>query len=234
MQLNPILACSVAVLASMMAGPLRCRAQYPEDFHQYTVDASGGWTGVHGADKQNFGAFPVYQVGGGIALVPRKKPETTYTNANNPTFSHRNVYMAGDFLYGESDFKGSLQQIINSNPQRPSLLSATAGTGRFYSTTLGPRIQYSWKVFSVYGQGGGGWLQRSLDLTGPSTEGAGLHPTNPSVFGQTGNSGALRLRAGIAGGVKGVRGFVELGFLQGFAINHGTMLGPILSGGVRW
>jgi hypothetical protein len=210
---------------AVTAAALPCYAQYPEDFHAYTFDASVGWAGVHGADRQNFGSFLVYQAGAGFAV---RGPESRGSKR------HWNAFITANFLYGQSTFKGSLQEIIESNPQMPSLLSANAGNGSFYSMTLGPRIQYSRRLFSVYGRGEGGWLRRSLDLTGPVTEGTALQPNNPSVFEQSGNSGALRLSGGVAVGAKGVRGFVEAGFLQGFAINHGTMLSPILSGGVRW
>jgi hypothetical protein len=226
------------VLLAATAGALSCYAQYPEDFRQYTFDAGVGYTGVHGTDGQNFGSFLTYQTGGGFSLMgkpPVPPYDKGYAKAYNPkVFRHWNVFVTGDFLYGQSKFKGSLQEIVSSNPQMPSLLSANAGTGKFYNLTAGPRIQYSWRLFSVYGQGEGGWLRRSLDLTGLVTEGTALQPTNPSVFSQSGNSGALRLRGGVSVGAKGVRGFVELGFLQGFAINHGTLLAPMISGGVRW
>jgi hypothetical protein len=230
---NAVLGC-VAVLVSLAAGAPLCRAQYPEDFHPYVVDAGAGWTGVRGADKRNFGAFGVYQAGGGFALTSAR-PEVPSDDAENPTVRHWNVFVKGEFMYGQSDLTElAVQQIINSNPQNPSLLSATTGKGKFYSTTLGPRVQYSRRWFSVYGQGGLGWLRRSIDLTGMTTAGTVLQPNSPLVFVRSGNSGALQGTLGIAAGGKGVRAFVDIGLLQGFAINHGTMLAPILSGGVRW
>jgi hypothetical protein len=214
-------------------GALSCLAQYPDDFHRYLFEGGVGYTGVRGSDAQNFNSFRFYQIGGGVAWKG-EKPEEHFTNAQNPDYRHWNVYVTGQFLWGEPSLKEPVSAVINSNPQNPSLLGATSGTGRFYSTTAGPRIQYSKSIFSIYGQVAGGWLRRSIDLTGPVSEGTTLQPTNPSVFGQSGNSGVLRLNAGVAAGAKGIRGFVELGLLQGFAINHGTMLAPMISGGARW
>jgi hypothetical protein len=226
------LGCSMAALVCLFSGSPPCRAQCAKDFRAFFLDASAGRTGIRGADQKNFGAFNIYQAGVGLAPAQPAVPDE---NGQCPPLRHWNLIIKGDFMYGQADLKGSpVQQVISSNPQNTSLLSATTGNGKFYSATLGPRVQHSWKVVSVYGQVGLGWLRRTIDLTGTITEGTVLQPNNPSVFVQSGNSGALRGTFGIAAGGKGVRAFVDIGLLQGFAINHGTLLAPMVSGGVRW
>jgi hypothetical protein len=213
-----------------------CRAQYPEDFHPYTFDVGYGGTGVHGRDGNNFQGFGVYQAGGGMALMG--KPTVQYDHGKHKSYRTWTVFGTVDFLYGSAKLRQGIQvqQIINSNPQSPALLSATNGEGKFYNLTAGPRLQvFPWQGYvNLYAQAEGGWLRRSVDLTGMPTEGTVLQPNNPAVFSQAGNSGAVRLRAGVATGLKGYHLFFEGGFLQGFGINHGTRLAAIWSGGLRW
>ena len=215
----------------LTAAAYPCRAQYPDERQTYFVDVSGGWTGVRKADSKNFGSFPVIQAGAG-KLLTTSDPEKP---GLYPDYRHWNIFLTGQFLWGESDLKqAALPVLINSNPQTPSLLSAQSGKGRFYSTTAGPRFQYSRDRWDIYGQVAGGWLRRSLELTGASTQGGALQPSSPSVFSRSANSGDIRATAGVAYGVKKLHVFAEIGMLAGFAVNHETMLAPILSGGVRW
>lgn len=232
MRSKAVLGFSTATLAFLAVGTPLCRAQYPDDVHPIILDAGAGKTSVQGADKRNFGSFVIYQAGAGILF--KSRPDISNGDSQAPT-RHWNAFFKGNFMYGQADLKPTaVQPIISANPQNPSLLAATAGSGKFYCATLGPGAQYSRGRVSLFGQAGFGWLRRSIDLTGATTEGTVLQPNNPSVFVQSGNSGAFRGSIGVAAGTKGVRAFVEAGLVQGFAINHGTMLAPMLSGGVRW
>jgi hypothetical protein len=231
---NAILCWASALILAALVFPCSCRAQYPADFHPYTFDASAGWTSIHGADRQSFSAFPIFQLGAGVAWN-REKPREYYPDAIHPDFRHFNVLVTGQVLFGNSDLKGQPASLFTTNPQNPTLLSATGGKGKFYAATAGPRFQYSGRWLSVYAQPSAGWLRRSIDLTGPSTEGGALQPNSPAVFHQAGSSGVVRVTGGLSVSVtKGLRLFGEIGLLQGLAINHGTMLAPILSGGARW
>ncbi len=225
---------NVLVLAALACGAVECRAQDSTDFHQYMVEGSVGYAPVRLADKNYFHGFPVIQVGAGRALTqPRLQPGL------DPQYTKWNVLLTGVFLYGKADLNGNALALVQTpgltNPSTPALLSVTGGHGKFYSAAAGPRLQYwySEKV-NFYGQLQVGWLRRSVDLTGTASEGGILQPGSPAVFEKATNSGVGRLTVGVAAGSKNVRGFAEVGFLQGFGINHETRLWPILSGGIRW
>jgi hypothetical protein len=145
-QLRRMRGYATLMLLAVTAAAVPSYAQYPEDFHPYTFDASIGWPGVDGADRQNFGSFRVHQAGAGFAVIGKNKRDS-----QDSQFRHWNLFMTGDFPYGSSKFTRSLQEIVDSNPQMPSLLSANAGTGKFFSVTLGPRSQYSWRRWGVWG-----------------------------------------------------------------------------------
>jgi len=227
------------MLVTLAAGALPCWAQYPEDYHPYSLEAGGGEAWVMGADKANFEKLTVFQAGGSIALPGwgAKPPRRYNHDISKPMYRRWNVFARAELLYGRAGIgEEAVQQIIESNPQTPSLLSATGGEAKFYSATLGPRVQYSRERFNLYFQAGFGWFKRSIGLTGVATEGSVLQPNNQSVFGQGGTPG------GAGGGVgadceiprlRGVRIFGEFGLLQGLAINHSTRLAP-LSFGLRW
>src|ERR1035437_7745811 len=80
-------------------------------------------------------------------------------------------FMVGLLCTSSASITGSLSHPAGGRPSHPIL--PASGSVRAY-------------VF-----GGYGWLQRSLDFTGASTQGSLLQPTNSGVFGSGGNSGAF-------------------------------------------
>jgi hypothetical protein len=147
--------------------------------------------------------------------------------------------LKGNFNFDQSDIKSSaLQQAILLNPQNTSLLSATSGKAKFYFTTLDPTVRIAMAGhFSAYFLGGFGWLRRTIEFTGVSSQGGLLQPNGPAVFGPSGNSGVVDAGAGIDRGLKrdggGFKIYIEARVIHGLANNSGTTLIP-LSAGVRW
>jgi hypothetical protein len=229
------LALTLTVVDASAQDPSDKSSDWPGKLSSVTYDLSFGKTGMHGADQKNFGWFFVYQAG--IAKKLSTAPQEEQHGSLEPNYHHWSVYLGSDFLYGGPRFKGSLAATQNMNPQTPVLLSATGGNGGFYSVTAGPRVQLLLPlpkvVVHLYGRAEGGWLRRSLDLTGPITEGSALQPNNPSVYRQASNSGALRISGGLAVGKKHAV-FADFGVVRGFAINHGSILWPMFSAGFRF
>jgi hypothetical protein len=220
-----VFVCAVAICGVSQ----ECLAQ-----HLYTVEAAAGTALISGKDAnadidgqstRTLVRGLYWRLGGGFAATP---PGRRYS-----------LFINGSFMYDRSGMTAvAVREAVVSNPQNVSLLAATSGKARFYSAMLEPTLRFpASSCVRGYVFGGFGWLQRSLDFNGTSTQGSLLQPTSPGVFGTGGNSGAFDVGGGLDGeltrGGAGPRVFVEVRYLRGTGLNGGTALIP-LSAGFRW
>ena len=223
--------CVVALCAAAIVGaPSTCLAQ--EDSGPWTWYAGGGATWSDGSSSRGF------NVHGGAAWTRRdeSKEHEAYLTTRPPR--PWRLYLAADFLFNQAALsRNAVNQVISSNPQTPTLLSATSGREKTFSATLGPTLRRKISGgLSFYALAGFGWLKRTVELTGPSSEGATIQPPSTVLSGLSGNSAAFDFGIGLSyGQIKGLAGlkiFVEQRRLQGFGVNTSTMW-PI-SAGIRW
>jgi opacity protein-like surface antigen len=228
----------VAAALMLAASPL-CRAQDlpkdPSPFTLFTASIGGSKALIGGSDGKLMDGQWGFQAGAGYR-VKQWWPKAHYPNGDPDGPSRASFYINGNFQYDQSKIKSSaVTQAVNANPQNPAILSAITGQGKFYTATLDPTLRFAPNDrLGIYGLAGFGLLRRTIDLTGPATEGNLIQPVTESVFGSAGNSGVLAVGGGVDYRVwKEMKIYVEGRALHGFGVNSGTTLWPI-SAGVRW
>jgi hypothetical protein len=203
--------------------------------HFITADIGGGpWTGAEdiGVDS----GFNV-KAGGGI-LVSSREAQFTTTGVRCRD-RHWSLYLGINFLFTQSGLaEGTANQVATSNPQNPTLLSATSGRGRYYALTMEPTFRYRLtRIVTVYALGGFGLLKRTLDFTGMPPQGTIVQGPSAVAASFSGASGVFDAGGGISFGpvnrTAGVSYYIELRRLQGLGVNGGTTLWPAAAG-IRW
>lgn len=218
-------------VAAFLAIPAASHAQTQcggPDWEKCTLNVGGGWSPVVGQDSHNFNTGWNFQAGAGL-IMTGGKPDAAWGWLVN-----------GNFMIDQSAVnQTALQQAKILNPTNVGLLDATSASGKFYDTSLDLatfRFRLSDTV-KLHVFGGFGWLHRSIDFKGPSSEGSLLQPGGPTVFGSGSNSGAFDAGAGInyrpKRGTAGLALYAEIRVVHGLTVNSATTLLPI-SAGIRW
>lgn len=116
-----------------------CLAQDFPGFHPYTVEAAAGTALISGKDAnadingqstRTLVRGLYWRVGAGFAVV-------------GPTPSRSwSLFINANFMYDRSGMTGlAVRDAVVSNPQNVSLLAATSGKARFYSTMVEPTLR---------------------------------------------------------------------------------------------
>ena len=165
------------------------QARSAAEFHSHTWDIGGGGTHVSDSIGNNW-AYNL-RAGAGVG-VWRHEPEERQGGYLVPA-SPWAIYVTADFVFSQAGISSQqVQQAIGTNPQIPSLLTATSGKAKYYSTTAGPTFRRRvGSVTDLYATAGFGWLRRTVDFSGAATEGSLLQPSSQGVAGISGNSGAF-------------------------------------------
>jgi len=195
----------------------------------YTANLGAGWTAREGGGIRN--GYNL-DAGAGIALPPRHDDQDGVCN------SRWRLYLPIDFFFRSSGIKQSaVEQAIALNPQIPALLSATSGTAKFYSLMANPTVRFRVGYIQPYVFGGFGWLRRTIDLAGTSTQGTLVVDSGQLAYTVAGNSGAFDVGLGLNFAKMNFLGgstiYVEARRLQGLGINSGTTMWPFAVG-IRW
>jgi hypothetical protein len=145
------------------------------------------------------------------------------------------LYLNGNFLFEHLGVKS--QDLSSTASSNSGLQGAIGAKARFYSLTFDPTLRFGGRHrFSGYVLGGVGWLRRSIDFTGSTSEGVLLQPTAPSILSPGSSSTAVDVGAGTnvrLGGPESVMWFAEVRYVRGLGINSTSTLVPV-SVGVRW
>jgi hypothetical protein len=202
-----------------------CHAQDPPVMHWCTFNIGAGGTPTTPGDTSGLKAGPNFQAGAGFVARLSAKGPRMWTLAITP-----------DFLYDDMGVTGeALNQAKNLNPTDIKLLQANSAKAQFYSGTLDLKfVAPSVHGFQFYGLAGFGWLRRTVDFSGTSTEGVLLQPGTPAVFETQGNSASYDLGIGAYRHIgRTWMLYVEGRRVHGLAVNSGITLLP-LSIGVRF
>ena len=213
--------CGRIFAVAIVLGATRAQAQETPNTRPITFGV-GGFMRTPSADSGLKWGWDLL-AGGGIAV-------TSWSH-------HRSwrLYLGGSFLFEHLGVKpGALNDASSMNSALQGAIGARAS---FYSLTFDPTFRFGGKSrLSGYLLGGAGWLRRSIDFTGATTEGVLIQPTAPSILSPGSSSAAVDAGAGINVRLHGPDSFMlfgEVRYVRGLDINRTTTLVPV-SVGFRW
>jgi hypothetical protein len=228
----PIYALAPVLLLSLVR--LSCAQDTPA-LRPFTAYIGGGIAHVAGNDGKLMHGVYGFQAGAGVRVI-RWWYKNHYPNGETDGPARAGLYLNGNFQFDQSRVNSNaLTQAVNANPQNTTILSAVTGHGKYYTATFDPTLRFAPNDrVGVYILAGFGLLRRTIDLTGPATEGNLIQPATESLFGSAGNSGVLTVGAGVDFRIwKGLKIYGESRVLHGYGVNSGATLWPV-SAGVRW
>jgi hypothetical protein len=225
-----------AVVAALLL-PACLPAQDDSGFHKFTAEVAGA--------PADFASTPGFKSGfgllaGGGVRIPGHSDANSLLSP--PSWS---LYLTANFMYDQLGISGDTSQIAANNPQIPTLLSASSGKAKFYTTTFDPMVRFripKASYLNFYVMGGAGWMRRTLDFTGTATTAGSLVPSSPVVVLLSGNSAAYDFGGGVsvrpypAGSSSKAGGtlvYLEGRRVHGLGINASSTFWP-LSVGLRW
>jgi hypothetical protein len=216
-KLNGLRLCVALLIASA------CHAQDPPTMHWCTFNFGAGGTPTTPGDSSGLSAGWNFQAGAGFVTRLNPKGPRMWTLLITPAFLYDGMGVTGD----------ALNQAKNLNPTDIKLLQANSAQARFYSAALDLKFltPLSAGGLQFYGLAGFGWLRRTVDFSGVSTEGVLLQPGTPAVFQTQGNSASYDLGIGAYYRIgRTWMLYVEGRRVHGLAVNSGITLLPLTIG----
>lgn len=208
------LECALLSFAIFGATPL-----VAQDFHHFTFNAGGGFTGITGSEAGKLDHGGNFQVGAGYNI--------------NPHFG-----FVGNFMFNQLGITG----------QQLDALQQPDGNARVYSFTVDPTFRFPlFGSVQGYALFGGGWLRRTVQFTKPTLAqitifdpwwgyyGPALIPVNQILGSVSSNAGEIEAGAGlnIPLSSNGLKLYVEGRIMHGYTDKSPTTIVP-LTVGFRW
>ena len=204
----------------------------PEDLPGVVLQGAFGYAPVQGNDGRNIYGAKSLQAGAGMVLTSLPA-ERCLPKDRIP---HVRWLLNFNFLYSGHNANPQLAKTaFASNPLYPALLAATNAKADYYAGAIEPTIRFvPGPTFGAYAFAGVGWMRRTIDFTGPGTEGPLQQAGNVQIFSQAADSASCDAGLGVDWAFhRRWRLFVEARVIQGLAVNGKSRLIP-LEFGIRW
>ncbi|HXE14844.1 MAG TPA: porin family protein [Bryobacteraceae bacterium] len=206
--------CALLSFAVFGATPL-----VAQDFHHFTFNVGGGFTGITGSEAGKLDHGGNFQVGAGYNI--------------NPHFG-----FVGNFMFNQLGITG----------QQLDALQQPDGNARVYSFTVDPTFRFPlFGSVQGYALFGGGWMRRTVQFTKPTLAqitifdpwwgyyGPALIPVNQILGSVSSNAGVVEFGAGMNIPLPRMSAklFIEGRYMHGYTENSPTTIVP-LTVGLRW